>query len=99
MLEVHICDKQGRMLRAFALGENPEVIVGREGSCDIQILAKSVSREHCAIEHTGESFVLRDLGSTAGTYMNGQRVDKINLADGMEVGVGPALLKFYDNGI
>jgi len=99
MLEVHICDKTGKMLRAFALGDNPEVIVGREGSCDIQILARSVSREHCAIEHEGEAFVLRDLGSSAGTFMNGERVDKVRLQDGMEVSLGPAVLKFFDNGI
>ena len=99
MLEVHVCDKAGKTLRAFALGENPEVIVGRESSCDIQILARSISREHCAIERQGENFVLRDLGSSAGTFLNGERVEKVELQDGTEVSVGPALLKFYDNGI
>jgi adenylate cyclase len=99
MMEVHICDKTGKMLRAFALGDNAEVIVGRESSCDIQILARSVSREHCAIERSGESFVLRDLGSSAGTFLNGERVEKVELQDGIEVTLGPALLKFYENGI
>ncbi len=99
MMEVHVCDKNGRMLRAFALGENPEVIVGRESSCDIQILARSVSREHCAIERDGDTFVLRDLGSSAGTYINGERVERVELQDGTVVTLGPALLKFYENGI
>jgi pSer/pThr/pTyr-binding forkhead associated (FHA) protein len=99
MMEVHVCNKQGTLLKAFALGDNREVIVGRDESCDIRIMAQSVSREHCAIEQEGEELVLRDLGSTGGTYIDGRRVDKILLQDGMEVAVGPAVLKFYESGI
>jgi pSer/pThr/pTyr-binding forkhead associated (FHA) protein len=99
MMEVHVCNKQGTLLKAFALGDNREVIVGRDESCDIRIMAQSVSREHCAIEQEGEELVLRDLGSTGGTYIDGKRVDKVLLQDGMEVAVGPAVLKFYESGI
>jgi len=100
MMELHVCNKKtGSLLRAFALGDNSEVLVGRDDSCDIKIRAKSVSREHCAIEREGEEFVLRDLGSTGGTYMGDQKIDRIRLADGMEIVVGPAVLKFYDSGI
>jgi adenylate cyclase len=96
MMELHICSrKTGSLLRAFALGEASEVLVGRDDSCDVRIQAPSVSREHCAIERDGEDFVLRDLGSTVGTFVEGKRVDRVNLRDGMEVVVGPALLKFY----
>ena len=99
MMELHICNRSGVLLRAFALGENKEVIVGRDETCDIRILAKSVSREHCSIEQAGEALVLRDLGSSGGTFLNGSRVEKVTVEDGMEIGVGPAVLKFYDSGI
>ena len=99
MMELHVCNRAGVLLRAFALGESREVIVGRDETCDVRILSKSVSREHCAIEQDGDSLVLRDLGSSGGTYLNGNRVDKVKLSDGMEIGVGPAVLKFFDSGI
>src|SRR5262245_7618144 len=71
MMELHVCNRAGVLLRAFALGENKEVIVGRDETCDIRILAKSVSREHCAIEQDGDELILRDLGSSGGTYLDG----------------------------
>ena len=99
MLEIHVCNQQGKVLRAFALGDSEEVIIGRDETCDIRIRAKTVSREHCTVEREGQDFVLRDLGSTGGTFLNGQRVDRVRLRNGIEVTVGPAVLKFYDNDI
>ena len=99
MMELHVCNRDGILLRAFALGENKEVIVGRDETCDIRIVAKSISREHCAIEQDGDELVLRDLGSSGGTYLEGNRVDKVKLHDGVQVAVGPAVLKFFDSGI
>lgn len=99
MMELHVCNRAGMLLRAFALGDNKEVIVGRDETCDIRILARSVSREHCAIEQDGDELVLRDLGSTGGTFMAGNKVEKVRLQDGMEINVGPAVLKFYESGI
>ncbi|MCI0675505.1 MAG: FHA domain-containing protein [Phycisphaerales bacterium] len=99
MMELHVCNRAGILLRAFALGENKEVIVGRDETCDVRIMAKSVSREHCAIEQDGDDLILRDLGSSGGTYLGQKRVDKVKIQDGMEIGVGPAVLKFFDSGI
>ncbi len=99
MLEIHVCNQQGKLLRAFALGDSDEVIVGRDETCDIQIRAKSVSREHCTIEREGQDFVLRDLGSTGGTFLDGKRVDRVRLRDGITVTVGPAVLKFFESDI
>ncbi|MDY7110659.1 MAG: FHA domain-containing protein [Planctomycetota bacterium] len=99
MMELHVCNKNGSLLRAYALGDNPEVIVGRDETCDIRIMAKSVSREHCAIEQQGEELVVRDLGSSGGTFVQGDRINTVTIQDGLEVNVGPAVLKFYQGGI
>ncbi len=99
MMELHVCNRAGTLLKAFALGDNAEVIVGRDESCDIRIMAQSVSREHCAIEQDGDELVLRDLGSSGGTLLDGKKIDKVRLEDGMEVAVGPAVLKFFEANI
>jgi len=98
MMEVHVCNNDGVLLKAYALGDTEEVIIGRDGQCDIRIEALSVSREHCVIERQGQQLVLRDLQSTRGTYADGDRLDAVTLTDGMEVSVGPALLKFIQDG-
>jgi pSer/pThr/pTyr-binding forkhead associated (FHA) protein len=99
MMELHVCNLKGAVLKAFALGDSSELIIGRDDSCDIRIQAKSVSREHCAIESDGDGLILRDLGSTGGTYVGNDRIDTVKIQDGMEVKIGPALLKFIDSEI
>ena len=99
MMEVHVCNRKGTVLKAFALGDSSELIIGRDDSCDIRIQAKTVSREHCAIEADEGGLFLRDLGSTGGTFVGDDRVDKVKIQDGMEVKIGPALLKFIDRDI
>src|ERR1043165_1543883 len=49
-------------------------IVGRKDDCDVRLDHKSVSKMHCVIVKTDGLLVLRDLGSTNGTRVNGQRV-------------------------
>ncbi|MGI9013617.1 MAG: FHA domain-containing protein [Phycisphaerales bacterium] len=99
MFELHVCSKKGALLKAFALGDRQEVIVGRDPSCDIQINSIAVSREHCAIESEGGDMFLRDLGSKSGVFVDGHKVDKVRLEDGVIISVGPAVLKFFDAGL
>ncbi len=98
MMEVHICNCEGVLLRAFAIGDTQEVIIGRDRHCDIRIASSSVSREHCVIERHGQTLVLRDLDSTGGIFASGDRLQQVQLRDGLEVMVGPALLKFFQGG-
>jgi pSer/pThr/pTyr-binding forkhead associated (FHA) protein len=55
------------------------VLVGRKEDCDIQLDHKSISKQHCVIVKTDGLLLLRDLGSTNGTRVNGQRVRRAAL--------------------
>jgi pSer/pThr/pTyr-binding forkhead associated (FHA) protein len=65
-------------------GESIEVVkdltlVGRKEDCDVRLDHKSVSKLHCVIVKTDGLLLLRDLGSTNGTRVNGQRVRRAAL--------------------
>jgi pSer/pThr/pTyr-binding forkhead associated (FHA) protein len=55
------------------------VIVGRREDCDVKLEHKSVSKQHCVLVKTNGLVMLRDLGSTNGTRVNGQRVRRAAL--------------------
>src|ERR1700736_3735550 len=54
-------------------------VVGRKEDCDLRLEHKSVSKMHCIIVKTDGLLLLRDLGSTNGTRVNGQRVRRAAL--------------------
>lgn len=54
-------------------------LVGREQSCDVTLAHKSVSKLHCVLVRTDGLVLVRDLGSTNGTRVNGQRVRRAAL--------------------
>lgn len=67
--------------------------MGRGTETDIRIDDPGVSRNHCEIV-LGTDVLLRDLGSTNGTWLNGERVTEVVLSDGSEVTVGATVLRF-----
>jgi pSer/pThr/pTyr-binding forkhead associated (FHA) protein len=54
-------------------------VVGRKEECDVRLDHKSVSKLHCVLVKTDGVLLLRDLGSTNGTRVNGQRVRRAAL--------------------
>lgn len=55
------------------------VLFGRDEDCDIRMDHKSISKLHCVIVKTDGLVFIRDLGSTNGTRVNGQRVRRAAL--------------------
>ncbi len=72
----------------------PQIIIGRSSKADIQIDQESVSRNHCKIINTGKAILLRDMGSTNGTYINDELIDEYVLKDGDFIKVGRCIFKF-----
>ncbi len=99
MYEMSICSGSGQVLRRYDLSRvssaGRKVLIGRAEDCDVRIKNSAVSRHHCAIEAIDEDeWLLRDLGSTLGTTVNGAKISEIEIEEGLEVCIGPAMLKF-----
>jgi len=78
---------KGKERREFPLeGEN--TVIGRRPDCGLRIPTGDVSRQHCEIV-VGEEVLVRDLGSSNGTYVNGKRIAESKLDAGDQLGVGP----------
>jgi adenylate cyclase len=64
------------------------LVVGRRESCDICLGYPNVSSKHSELEHINGYWQIRDLGSSNGTKVNGERVEAKWLMPGDEVGFG-----------
>ncbi len=72
--------------------------LGRHPNNTIQLLDKIVSKEHCIVEQRGDHYVLRDLGSLNGTFVNNERVrGEAVLKHGDEIALGATRGRFEDS--
>ena len=79
-------------------------VVGRKEDCDLRLDHKSISKFHCVIVRMENTLLLRDLGSTNGTMVNGKRIrratlknndrlDIANLPFKIQISIGKAIEK------
>lgn len=68
-----------------------KIVVGRLDECQIRIPSAQVSRRHCEITSGPDGVRVRDLGSSNGTIVNGQRVQEAHLRPGDVLSIGPML--------
>jgi len=80
--------------RLVAIDEGPDitldramVVVGRHPSCDTRLDSLRVSRQHCCMSQDNGEVTVRDLGSTNGIRINGQRVERGRLRPGDELSI------------
>ncbi len=71
------------------------IVVGRKAECDLRLEHKSVSKMHCIIVKTDGLLLLRDLGSTNGTRVNGQRVRRAALLPNDELSIANYKFRVY----
>jgi pSer/pThr/pTyr-binding forkhead associated (FHA) protein len=84
--------------RSFSITKDVTVI-GRREDCDLRIPVSEVSRKHCRVLKDGDAIRVEDLGSSNGTYHNGQRVSgSVTLEPGDSVQVGPVVFVLQIDG-
>lgn len=75
------------------LPEGAEIVIGRESDLDVVLQEDMVSRKHAKIVVRDGEIQISDLGSTNGTFVNGQKVKRARIAEGDRVLVGTSLMK------
>jgi Protein of unknown function (DUF3662)/FHA domain len=83
----------GGMQRSYEIS-TPVTLLGRGTDCDLRLVDPGVSRHHAEIRIEGPEIVLVDLGSTNGTFVNGQPIRRVTLADGARISLGRTTLVF-----
>ena len=85
-----------RANKEFGLQRN-ENLIGRDGSqSDIVLDDSTVSKQHAKIRYENGQFVLYDMGSTNGTFVNNRRIQRQALMDGDDVRFGNVIFVFKE---
>lgn len=72
--------------------------IGRATTNEIFLDDVTVSRKHAEIRKSGKTYLLKDLGSLNGTYLNGEIVAAKTLSDGDELQIGKFRMHFFLGG-
>jgi two-component system, cell cycle response regulator len=72
-------------------------VVGRASAADLSIPDTSLSRRHAQLVRSGPEYVLEDLGSRNGIFLNGLRVHSVTLCNGDTVQLGDVVFVFHES--
>jgi pSer/pThr/pTyr-binding forkhead associated (FHA) protein len=78
---------KGRSIRKYSFAKE-RVTIGRDPGADVVLDNMGVSRAHALIELIDGTYVIRDEGSSNGTFVNGERTDRLRLGDRDVVNIG-----------
>lgn len=86
-LRIAYLDSDGR--QKIAEIDRSPFILGRHSECNLSIADSRLSRKHAKIDRIGDFFVLSDLGSSNGTFINGKRLSEpVTITDGDMISLG-----------
>ena len=93
-VESEVFTVQGQKRLRCILPEHGAYVIGRDPDCQIVIDDPEVSRHHARVTSSPEQLVLEDLGSTGGTFLNGQRItEPVVLQPSQPIQVGSTILE------
>lgn len=96
-LLVLVTDSIGR--RWFHRSRWRTLTVGRADACEMILGSSRVSRRHLHLYKSGSGFLVTDLGSAAGTFVNGMRIEgRVEAESGAVIEAGPFLLEVFVEG-
>ena len=78
---------------------NPTTVIGRGENCDLRVPLLSVSRRHCELLLEGGRLLVKDMGSSNGTYVNNKRVSTSAVTAGDRLVVGPIVFTVQVDGV
>jgi len=77
----------------FPLPANREIVVGRSSELDMVLVEDMVSRRHAKIIVAEDQIFIQDLGSTNGTFVNGEKIKRAKLNEGDRILIGTSIIK------
>jgi len=77
----------------FPLPEDGEIVIGRSSELDMVLVEDMVSRRHAKITATGGQIFIQDLGSTNGSFVNGEKIKRARLSEGDRILIGTSIIK------
>lgn len=77
----------------FPLKMDKEIIIGRSSDLEMVLVEDMVSRKHAKISTPGGQVIIQDLGSTNGTFVNGEKIKKVRLREGDRILIGTSIIK------
>lgn len=77
----------------FPLPDNGEIVIGRSSELDMVLVEDMVSRRHAKITVTNGQIFIQDLGSTNGSFVNGEKIKRARLTEGDRILIGTSIIK------